>query len=222
MRHALAARASVEENRGTRNERTANRWRLAVGTTHGDHAAVSLLAELAQAWGWDAPAADLWWQLAQLPGGARLPLQHLWSLTLKAKDTPALLGLARRIADLEPAHPAAINNLAWLLLLRGEELPRAHRLAGENFARHPESPTIRGTAAYSLHLQGKHAEAAALLLAESTAGPPTDPALAACRGFVLAAAGRDGEAKPLLARARQAVTDLLPEERRLVEPTLVP
>lgn len=236
LRHALAARAAgtgwdkrpdvSSPSPSSREGVVGRRWRMAVGATRGDYASLSLLAELAQTWGWDTQAAEVWGQLAQRPGGARLPLRRLWHLTFKAKDTPTLLGLARRVADLEPGHPAAVNNLAWLLLLRGEEISRAHRLAAENFARHPGEPAIRSTAAYSLHLQGKNAEAAALLLeapaASAVAGPPTNPALAACRGVVLAAAGRHQEAKPLLDYARQATGRLLPEERRLLDPTLPP
>ena len=169
--------------------------------TSGTAAALSMLASTAQTWGWKAEAGELWWLLAVRPAGARPALERLWKLASDARDSAAMLKVAKRIVELEATrNTAALNNLAWLLLLRGEERPRALSLAEENLARAPASPGIHVTAALARSFEGRHDEAVALLK-ELPAQVFEDPASSADAGLVYAAAGRSAEARSLLEMA---------------------
>jgi hypothetical protein len=219
LRLALAARAAVELDGGRRGPQSAARWERSLNSTGGNAAALSMLAREVQGWDWKAEAAEAWWLVARHPWSQRTALRRLWELAATDRDTPELLRVAKRIVELDSQNAAARNNLAWLELLRGEDLPGAEALAARNLAEHPDSPGLKSTSALSLSLQRRHDEAVALI-----AGLPEearhDPATSAGAGAVLTAAGRRAEAQTWLDVARAHESELLPEERALVDRAL--
>ena len=221
LRLAYGARASVELNHGRRGTDFSARWERAVNATSGTATALSMLASLAQTWDWKAEAVELWWLLAVRPVGARPALERLWRLASEARDSAAMLKVAKRIIELEPANAAALNNLAWLFLVRGEELHRARALAEDNLTRAPDSPGLRLTAALARSFDGRHIEAVALLK-HLPSQLFEDPASSADAGLVYAAAGRRAEARSFLETAHAHAAQLLPEEAALVDRALAP
>ncbi len=214
LRLAIEARAVDQVMPGEHDRNFTARWERALNTTRGDPNALSMLARLVGGWGWKTEEAQTWWRVAVGRVGQRPALQALFRIYMAEKNARELYRVARRIHELEPASPAAKNNVAMFALLLGQDLPEAHQFAAELHAAFPSEPIFASTYAFSLLKQGQPAEALKIMEAL-----PVDASTDLYRGATLAAAGRREEAAPILRRALES-PKLFPEERALGEQAL--
>jgi Flp pilus assembly protein TadD len=219
LRLAYETRAYDEVSRHERGPDFHNRWQRTMISTGGSPNALSMLARVAQSWGWQDEAAQVWWLVAARPVGQRPALAALYAMASARKDTAELYRVAKRLLELEPASPVAKNNAAMFALLLRRDLPEAHKLAEEDYAAAPTEAPIASTYAFSLYLQGRVAEGVAVM-ARLPQTALSDASVAACDGVLLAAAGDREKARPLLEQAERNKQSLLPEERAMVEEAL--
>jgi len=210
LRLAFRARAAAGDGAPIRSASVQAAWQPAVIATQGNYSSLAVLQRLVESWGWKEQATEILWLLASQPSGQRPPLQALFRQYRAAGDTANLYRVARRILEIDPAHPLVKNNVAMLALLLGKDLETAHRQAAELHAAFPKEPGITTTYAFSLLKQGRAAEALPLVEAMP---PGADPGLGFYRALVLAAAGRRDEARPALQTALDRQPELLPEEK---------
>jgi len=211
LRFAIQARAARET---MHTAEFGEKWEKAIVATKGDVKMQVMLARLVSGWSWNRESEQLWWLIARHASGQRAALQSLYKLYSDAKNTPQLYRVIERIYQLDPAAPAAINNMAAVSLLLGKNLELAHRLAMENYRSYPKNPAAASTYAYSLYCQKKGGEGLKVLATfpEETLRQPT---MAAYYGLLLASAGETEKAAVYLDIAAQS-KELLPEEKSLV------
>ena len=219
LRFAFHARVLYETGNHVRRAEFRAMWEHATNSTRGNVNALSMLARLVTGWGWKDEAAQLWWIIARNNTGQRPALEALYAMHAADRNTRELHRVARRIFEIEPANPAAKNNLASLALLLGETLPEAHRLAAENFKLDASQSAFAATYAMSLHRQGRTAEAVAVLEKIPVAAFD-DPSAAATFGVILHAAGESAKAAPFLKKAAHGKARLFPEEIAMVAEAL--
>ena len=219
LRFAFHARVLYETGNHMRRAEFRAMWEHATHSTRGNVNALSMLARLVTGWGWKNEAAQLWWIIARNNTGQRPALEALYAMHAADRNTRELHRVARRIFEIEPANPAAKNNLASLALLLGETLPEAHRLAAENFKLDASQSAFAATYAMSLHRQGRTAEAVAVLEKVPVAAFD-DPSAAATFGVILHAAGESAKAAPFLKKAAHGKARLFPEEIAMVAEAL--
>jgi hypothetical protein len=213
MRRAHLARAEEQIAHGKRDREHPRRWEQALTATAGNHAYMTLLAKLALSWGWREEAAQVWWLIARRQAGQRDALKQLFALYRKSGNTRQLLDVARRVAELEPNNPVAINNRIMLALLLGKETDSDCAAAAMLHSKHPSIPAFATTHAYALLRSGLVKEALRVLKTIPVK-VPEDPATSLYRA--LAAARADAATAPKDA-LRKAAADptLFPEEREL-------
>jgi len=192
------------------------KWRRALGATHGDANAASMLARMVEQWGWKKEAAQAWWIAAYRSAAPRPALQSLYRLYSNEKDAAELYRVSRRIYEIYPDDPVAKNNVSSLALLLGQDLPEAHRLAEELFHKFPLQPEIVSTYAFSLYRQNRAKEAVAIM-AKLPDMAFSNPSMAACYGVLLMSGGEPDKAGPFLKVAEQGKGQLFKEELALVE-----
>jgi len=212
LRFAFLARAQREINLWGSSRSS---WRQALMEAGIDPQGRSLLARIAQGWGWHAEAEDIWWALVRGETGRITALKALHKLYMDTGNSRRLLKVTELIAGLLPDEPVIRNNYAMLSLLLGQNLPKARELARANHERHPKDPAVISTYAFALREEGKLAEAVTLM---ETLPPEAKkvPGIAAYLGILLAEAGRNQEARPFLTLGEKA-EGLLPEERELLK-----
>lgn len=212
LRFAFLARAQREMDLWGSSRSS---WRQALTEVGVDPQSRSLLAKIAQGWGWNSEAEDIWWALARGETGRISALKALHKIYIDIGDSRRLLKTTELIAEQVPDDPVIKNNYAMLSLLLGQNLLKARELARTNYEKHPKDPAAASTYAFSLREQGKLTEAVAIM--EKL--PPDFkkiPGIAAYWGILLAEAGRGKEAKPFLDLGEKA-EDFLPEEKALLK-----
>jgi Flp pilus assembly protein TadD len=212
LRFAFLARAQREIELWGSSRST---WRQALTEVGTDPQSRSLLAKIAQGWGWYSEAEDIWWAIARSETGRVPALKALHKIYLDTGDGRRLLKTTELIMEQFPDDPVIKNNYAMLSLLLGQNLPKARELARTNLEKHPKDPAAISTYAFSLREQGMLPEAVAAM--EKL--PPEAkkiPGIAAYWGILLAESGRGKEAKPFLDLGEKA-EDLLPEEKALIK-----
>jgi choline-sulfatase len=141
--------------------------------------------------------------------GSRQEFSHVAALaslegTLLEEDgrlADALTAREEALA-LEPASPAAANDVAWTLLGLGQDLERAAALAEAALAGAPGEPSVLDTlAAVRLRRGESRAALAAAELGLAAGGGASRPALLLRRAEALARLGRRAEAERALAEA---------------------
>ena len=219
LRFAFHARVLEETAGHARRAEFRAMWEHATNSTRGNVNALSMLARLVTGWGWKDEAAQLWWIVARNNTGQRPALEALYTMHAADRNTRELYRVARRIFEIEPANPAAKNNVASLALLLGEDLAEAHRLAAENFRLDATQPAFAATLAMSLHRQQRTAEAVTIL-GKLPASAFDDPSAAATFGVILHAAGESAKAAPFLEKAALGKDRLFPEENAMIAAAL--
>jgi Flp pilus assembly protein TadD len=192
-------------------------WNAALKSAGRRPEALHELAELADAWGWDAEAQQALWTLARGRDHPEEALSRLYERYQKTLDTQGLYRVLARTLELNPENVTARNHFALLSLLLKLDVSRARATARELHEREPTNPHFAATYAYALHVQGRTAEAVRVmddLQPEQLA----QPAIAAYYGLILAGAGQSERATHYLLLAGRAA--LLPEEKALVTATL--
>lgn len=212
LRYAFLARVQREMNLWGSSRSS---WRQALTEVGIDPQSRGLLARIAQGWGWNSEAEDIWWALARGETGRIPALKALHKIYLDNGDSRRLLKVTELIAQLVPDDPVIKNNYAMLSLLLGQNLPKARELARINHEKHPKDPAAASTYAFSLREQGKLPEAVAVMEKLSPEFKK-NPGIAAYWGILLAEAGRGKEARPFLELGEKA-EGLLPEERELLK-----
>jgi thioredoxin-like negative regulator of GroEL len=209
LRNALLARALRETGQDFTPQ-----WNEAVAKVNAGSEQILALAELAQKWGWEKEALDLWWVAAKEPDQAEKTLRILYNFYANRHDTAELYRVLVRLEKLHPDNAAVRNNLAQISLLLHLDPDRASRIAREVHEQNPKNVDFAATNAFALYLQGNNEKACQLL-----AGfPETDlerPQIAAYYGMILAGKGDFSRAAKFLDLGAKA--NLLPEERKLVE-----
>jgi Flp pilus assembly protein TadD len=212
LRFAFLARAQRELNLWGSSRSS---WRQALTEVGVDPQSRSLLAKIAQGWGWNSEAEDIWWALARSETGRIPALKALHKIYRDTGDSRRLLKATELITEQLPDDPVIRNNYAMLSLLLGQNLPKARELARTNYEKHPQDPAAVSTYAFALREEGKLTEAVALM---DKLSPDIKkiPGIAAYWGILLAEAGRGKEARPFLTLGEKA-DGLLPEERELIK-----
>lgn len=192
------------------------KWDLALTSTAGRIHSLTVLARMAESWGWSSQAVKAWWFLARHKTQQTEALFNLNRLYAAEKNTLELCRVARRAYELQPDNPALANNLAYYELLLRQNLEQNAQAVAEHYRKIPGQPVIASTYALALHLQKKDSEALALL----SPLPKTflcQPAIAACYGVVLARTGNASKARKYLGIAANNRNALLPEEAALAD-----
>ncbi len=219
LRLAYDTRLIDEDSRHGRGVDFKDRWQRTIFSTGGNSNAIAMLARMARSWGWKEQAAQLWWSLANRRIGQGPALAALYEMGKEDKNARELYRVSRRIYQVQPASPAAKNNVAMFALLLREDLPEAHKMAAENYAVAPAEPAIASTYAFSLYLQGRRREAVAVM-AKLPPAALNDPSISACNGELLQAAGESAKARPFLDLAEREKARLFPQEVEMVEQAL--
>ncbi|HEY1169988.1 MAG TPA: hypothetical protein VGH19_01345 [Verrucomicrobiae bacterium] len=215
MRFAFLARAQRELNLwGT----SRSSWRQATSSLGLDTQSRTLLAKMAQGWGWYSEAEEIWLALSRYDT-TRIPaLKSLHKIYLATGNTRSLLKITETIAQLVPDDPVIKNNYAMLSLLLGQNIPKAKELARLNHEKFPKDAAATSTYAMALREDGKLKEAVALMETLPTETRKM-PAIAGYWGVLLVEAGRGKEALPYLEAGIQE-ENLVPEERELMKSAL--
>lgn len=187
-------------------------WRAALraAQTHPQH--LLAIGRLAEEWGDDAQAEEVWWMVTNGRDHTGTGLAALSRLYKAKQDTRGLLRVAKRALELDPNDLGAANNCANLgVLLNGDG--SARRLAARLHAGHPSNRTFAATYAYALHSEGKLSDGLKIIetLKEDEL---RNPAIAAYYFVMLVDNGKLERARQFLAHAKRAA--LLPEEQRLL------
>jgi predicted Zn-dependent protease len=156
VREAMLIRASrAQEDAGW-----AYAWRHLVERFLKDYEPLIILGRLAQTWGWQDEARDLFRKVVDGAAPQQTEaLQRLFDIYRQEKNTAGLLQVAKQQLELEPDNPAFRNNYAYLALLLKLDLPRAQALAEKNAELAPLQPNIVATVALSFIRSGKASEA---------------------------------------------------------------
>jgi thioredoxin-like negative regulator of GroEL len=209
IRNALMAKALRETGQDSTQQ-----WNEAVAKINPGSEQIFALAELAQKWGWEKEALDLWWLAAKDPNHSEKTLRLLYDFYAGRQDTAELYRVLVRLEKLHPNDRAVGNNLAQISLLLHLDPDRAYRLAREVHEQEPKNVDFAATYAFALYLQGDVEKAWQLL----GGFPETElerPQIAAYYGVILAGSGDFPRAAKFLDLGAKA--SLLPEERKLVE-----
>jgi thioredoxin-like negative regulator of GroEL len=209
IRNALMAKALRETGQDPTQQ-----WNEAVAKVNPGSEQIFGLAELAQKWGWEKEALDLWWLAAKEPNHAEKTLRMLYDFYAGRQDTAELYRVLVRLEKLHPDNPAVGNNLAQISLLLHLDPDRACRLAGEVYEQQPKNVDFAATYAFALYLQGD-VEKASQLLGGFSETELERPQIAAYYGAILAGSGDFPRAAKFLDLGAKA--NLLPEERKLIE-----
>jgi len=209
IRNALMAKALRETGQDSTQQ-----WNEAVAKINPGSEQIFALAELAQKWGWEKEALDLWWLAAKDPNHAEKTLRMLYDFYVGRQDTAELYRVLVRLEKLYPNDRAVSNNLAQLSLLLHLDPDRAYRLAREAHEQEPKNVDFAATYAFALYLQGD-VEKASRLLGGFSETELERPQIAAYYGVILAGSGDFPRAAKFLDLGAKA--NLLPEERKLVE-----
>jgi thioredoxin-like negative regulator of GroEL len=209
IRHALMAKALREMGQDSTQQ-----WNEAVGKINPASEQILALAELAQKWGWEKEALDLWWLAAKDPNHADKTLRLLYDFYASRQDTAELYRVLVRLEKMHPNDRAVSNNLAQISLLLHLDPDRAYRLAREVHQQEPKNVDFAATYAFALYFQGDIAKAFQVFAGFSEAELQR-PQIAAYYGVILAASGDFPRAAKFLDLGAKA--NLLPEERKLVE-----
>jgi tetratricopeptide (TPR) repeat protein len=214
MRLALLARAEREQGKLKESK---IHWIAAVKAAGRRVEAVTVLAQVAIAWGWENESTELLWSVARLSSESRWALEALYRRYVATGATRNLVQVLSRVHEIEPSDLSALNNLASFSLLSEDTTAQGIKYAEELYQREPHNPGYAATYAYALHLQGRTAEGVKLMesLGEEIL---TKPDYAAYYGVLLAGAGEREQARRWLALGSKA--SLLPEERALVDEAL--
>jgi tetratricopeptide (TPR) repeat protein len=210
LRFAFLARAEREQNNGAGSRA---RWKSATAAAARDRHATMRLVWIAQLWEWQEERQETLWSAALAPA-PQWALQVLQQSCRKEGDTPGLLKVAKRLAEVEPANDANQNNLAMLRLLCGEQTDTALRVAAGLYDKAPENPAFASTYGFALHVHGRSKDGLAVFQKLD----PTilkHPSVAAYHAILLIANGEIGAARPYIELGKTA--DLLPEERALLK-----
>jgi thioredoxin-like negative regulator of GroEL len=210
LRLAMLARALRAE--GEKEAAEVN-WHKAVRLASEHAEPLSMLSQMADAWGWKSEAEEVLWLVANRFPDQRWALQSLYHFYLAKDDTRRMRDVYAAIVKQNPADAVAKNNLAAVSFLLNSDIDRAHRLAEEIHKKDPKDSNFTSTYAYSLHLRGKTRDGLKLLQA---LGEPElqKPSIALYYGLMLMAEGDAANARKYLALAAKA--RLLPEERELL------
>ncbi len=209
LRQAVLARALHDD----KEEEARRHWHNALEVSDGRFEALSSLARLAGAWGWDKERVQVWWLLAARYPQERRPLQTLYQYYVAQRDTAGLQKVFARKVELNQNDLEAKNNLAATSLLLSSNLKRAFSLAQEVYEKQPTNAIFASTYGYALHVEDRTLEALKVFRKLSDSDL-TSPNVAAYYGVVLTASGDFDAARKYLDIANQA--NLLPEERALV------
>src|SRR5439155_4847954 len=181
IRNALMAKALRETGQDSTQE-----WNEAVAKVNPGSEQIFGLAELAQSWGWEKEALDLWWLAANDPSHAEKTLQMLYDFYSGRQDTAELYRVLVRLEKLHPNDRAVGNNLAQISLLLHLDPDRAYRLAREVHEQEPKNVDFAATYAFALYLQG-NVEKASHLLGSFSETELERPQIAAYYGVILTA-----------------------------------
>ncbi len=209
IRNALMAKALREMGQDSTQQ-----WNEAVVKINPGSEQVFALAELAQKWGWEKEALDLWWLAAKNPNHADKTLRLLYDFYASRQDTAELYRVLVRLEKMHPNDRAVSNNLAQISLLLHLDPDRAYRLAREIHEQEPKNVDFAATYAFALYLQGDVSKALKLF-ADFSETELERPQIAAYYGAILTANDDFHRAAKFLDLGAKA--NLLPEERRLVE-----
>lgn len=210
LRLAILARALRAE--GEKQAADVN-WRKAVRLAAEHPEPLSLLSQMADAWGWQAEAEEAVWLIANKFPDRNWALRGLYQIYLARGDTRRLRDVYAALLKLNPADAVAKNNLATVSFLLNSDLDQAHTQAEEIYKQDPKNPGFVSTYAYSLHLRGKTKEGLKVFQTLTPQQLQT-PSIALYYGLMLAADGEAPTAKKYLALAGKA--QLLPEESALL------
>lgn len=192
-------------------------WNAALKSAGRRPEALHELADLADAWSWDAEAQQALWTLARGRDHPEEALSRLYERYQKTLDTQGLYRVLARTLELNPENVTARNHFALLSLLLKLDVSRARVTAKELHDREPTNPHFAATYAYALHVQGRTAEAVRVM-DELQPEQLAQPAIAAYYGLILAGGGQAERATKYLLLGGKAA--LLPEEKALVTATL--
>jgi Flp pilus assembly protein TadD len=209
IRNALMAKALRETGRDSTQQ-----WNEALSKINPRSQQIFALAELAQKWGWEKEALDLWWLAAKAPNQAEKTLRILYDFYAGRQDTAELYRVLVRLEKMHPNDWAIGNNLAQISLLLHLEPDRAFRLAHEVHQQQPKNVDFAATYAFALYLQGDVKKASQVIGGFSETELER-PQIAAYYGVILAGNGDFSRAAKFLDLGAKA--NLLPEERKLVE-----
>ncbi len=209
IRNALMAKALRETGQDW-----AQQWNEAVAKINPGSEQIFALAELAQKWGWEKEALDLWWLAAKDPNHADKTLRRLYDFYASRQDTAELYRVLVRLEKMHPNDKAVRNNLAQISLLLHVDPDRANQLAREVREQEPKNVDFAATYAFALYLRGDVGKASQLF-ADFSEAELERPQIAAYYGVILAASSDFARAVKFLDLGAKA--NLLPEERKLVE-----
>lgn len=214
LRAAYLARAELELADGAREPAFQKWWDLALSQAKGQRSTLSMLGRQAEAWGWAEESARVWWVIANARVGQAEALRALYRIQKNAGNTQGLFEVTRRIREVEPDNPAALNNYAMLALLADRDVEEAHLLARKVWEAHPKVTAFLSTYAFSLVKQRRAGEAVDLF---QTLSPEQleEPMVALYYGVALSENRETERAKPFLERAARG-GGLLPEELAFV------
>ena len=187
-------------------------WRAAIRSCQGRDEQLSIVAQLASGWGYQAEAEETLWIIAGGKGKAEQSLVALQQLYRTAGNTRGLLRVAKRALELNPQDFLAASRYASFGLLVNPDRS-SRRLASKLYSEHPGHASLATTYAFALHTEGKTAEALKVIGALTDA-QLRDPGVAAYYVVMLVANGENDRALSFLPAAKTAA--LLPEERQLL------
>src|SRR5207245_1842238 len=160
QRLALLARAL--ESLGETEAADVN-WRKALRLASDHHENLSMLAQMAASWGWQAKVEEALWLIANKYPSRRWALQSLYEAYLAQGNTAKKKEVYAAIVRLDPNDLVAKNNLAVVFFLLNTDLETAHTLARDIHQAEPKNAAFASTYAFSLHLQGKTQEGLEIL-----------------------------------------------------------
>lgn len=221
MRFAFRARLVEQTQQAFHGSQFRVEWDRAVTATGGDSYSISLLAQMAESWGWQAESAQLWWIIAHRKFGQLDALRRLNRLYTTQKKTRELYKVFQRLHEITPEDRGASNNLAYFSLLLigkdfGQDIPLANQIAEANHKADPSQPVFATTYAFSLYKQQRIAEALDLMKTLPDA-VLRQPSVAAFYGTLLATSGDAVKAREFLKIAMDNRQQLLPEEADMAD-----
>ena len=216
LRLAIYSRAERELSYGQFQER----WESALVATAGEWNALLELGNLAERWGWNEQAVQVFWIIARQPQGQNIALKRLYKFYSDQRNTRELYKVAKRILEVNPSDLIAMNNVASLGALLGEDRDQALKLAEEVYSRAPSVAAFAATCAFAV-LKANQNDRAFDILKDLPSKTLEDPSIALYYALVLAAHGQSNAAKPYLENALR-IGHLFPEEECLARQALAP
>jgi tetratricopeptide (TPR) repeat protein len=212
IREAMLIRAA----RAQSDPDWASAWSHLVNRLSKDYGRLIIVGRLAQTWGWQDEACDLFWEVVDGSAPQQTEaLQRLFDIYRQEKNTAGLLRVAKQQLELYPDNFAFRNNYAYLALLLNVDLSRARELAEKNAELAPVQPNVVATIALSCLRAGKVSEARQRL-ERLPAEQLSDPNIALHYGAALAAT-RDYDHALRYAKLALRSDQLLPEEKAIAE-----